>query len=323
MRWRSRRARGAALGLVLAVVASACASPTRLDTSARELRRELRARLASADEVVVLFDVDAEAIDRARGFVGAGSSRARLLADSLGSSRGFDLRYEWARTGTASQTLAHGGGNCLALSSVLVGLARGMGLEAHYLEVRIADPKRRLDGDLSVYTDHVAAVILDGDERLYVDYSGELAKAHRIRAISDVEATAHYFTNRGYERIHLAESESRPIPWAQVERDFELSVQVSPQSARAWNNLAVARTRTGNDADAREAYLEAIALEPDLATPHVNLVMLYVREGALRSARTHLERAEQLDPVNPQLPALRRSLDAAHAETGTGAPQRR
>jgi tetratricopeptide (TPR) repeat protein len=281
------------------LVATACASPPRLALTPEELRAELRRRIHDLDpaDEIVPFEVGPEAVALAREKLVAvpeSAERARALADLLRSSEGFGLRYEWATTDTAAGTLLRGGGNCMSLSSVLIGLARDLGLDAYYLEVLVDDPTRRADADLAVYADHVAAVILTREGRLFVDYSGELPHARAVRTIGDLEAVSYYYNNRGYELLHRAHQAGGAVPWPRVAREFELATRVHPGMARAWNNLGVARARQGDDEQARQAYERAIALAPGLRSAHVNYAMLLARSGDAAGAARHLELARRL-----------------------------
>jgi transglutaminase-like putative cysteine protease len=281
------------------LAAAACASPPELALTPEQLRHELRRRVADLDpaDEIVPFEVGAEAVAFARERLVAvpePGERARALADLLGSSDGFGLRYEWGTTATAESTLLRGGGNCMSLSSVLIGVARDLGLTAYYLEVLVSDPTRRDDAGVAVYADHVAAVILTGEGRLYVDYSGELPRAKAVRTIGDLEAVSYYFNNRGYELMHRADADGAPIPWERVAREFELATRVQPGMARAWNNLGVARSRLGDDRSARSAYERAIEIQPELRSAHVNFAMLLRRSGDEAGAARHLELARRL-----------------------------
>ena len=319
---RPARAR-ALLGAISALSAlAACAHVLPYDFTPAGMRRELARRVhLDPDDVVVPFEVDEPAIARARAIVDGVAdedSRGEALVSSLSDPDGFNLHYQWATSGTAKETLARGAGNCLALSSTLIGLARGVGMKAHYLEVIVADPQWRMEGDLTVQADHVAAVIGSGEQRLFVDFSGRLARARRVRAIDDFEALAHFYNNRGYETLHRAEQEGLPIPWDLAARDFELATRVHPAHARAWNNLGVARARLGDDTHARQAYEKAIALEKGIQSAHLNLVALFLRAGDLQSAAWHLDAARRLDPRNPQIDRLADTLAQAASAHGSG-----
>jgi transglutaminase-like putative cysteine protease len=139
------------------------------------MRREVARRVVDIDpaDVIVPFEVGAPVVEHARVLldgVSDGEQRVEALVASLSDPAGFSLHYEWATSGTAAETLERGAGNCLALSSTLIGIARGLGLKAWYLEVIVADPQWRTEGDLVVQADHVAAVIDSGERRLYVDF---------------------------------------------------------------------------------------------------------------------------------------------------------
>jgi len=299
----------------------ACATPV-YDHTPEGLRREVARRVQDIDpaDVIVPFEIDAPTVARAaqllEGF--PGEERVDALVAALSDPAGFGLRYEWATTGTAAETLAHGGGNCLALSSTLIGIARSLGLQAWYLEVIVADPQWRTDGDVAVQADHVAAVIDSGQRRLFVDFSGRLARARRIRVLDDFEALAHFYNNRGYELLHRAEREGAPVPWPQVASDFLLATRIQPSHARAWNNLGVARARQGDDPGARAAYETALALEHGIQSAHLNLVALYLRAGELAKAVAHLEAARRVDPRNPAIDRLSAGLPGAGAPPGPG-----
>lgn len=295
------------------LVALGCAGARPYDHTPEGMRRELSRRLSEADaaDVVVPFEIDDAAVARAKEIVrdvAPGTEPLDALVASLSDPGGFGLHYEWATTGTAAETLAHGGGNCLSLSSTLVGIARSVGFQARYLEVIVAEPRWRTDGDLAIQADHVAALVDSGTRHLFVDFTGKLKLARSTRVIDDFEALAHYYNNRGYELLHRAASAGDPIPWPEAARNFELATRIDPNQARAWNNLGVARARQGDDKGARLAYEQALRVESGNQSAHLNLVVLYIRAGYLAKAAEHLEAARRLDPRNPQVQRLSDSL---------------
>jgi tetratricopeptide (TPR) repeat protein len=315
-RWR--RAAGL-LGIAIGIPLIGCASPTRIEWPPDAMREEVRRRAAdvAVEEIVVPYEVEAEPLARAqevlRGEIGA-QQRIQALVGALSDPNGFGLRYVWAATAPANETLAAGGGNCFSLSSVLIGLARGLGFRAYYVEVEVANPEWRQTGSVAIHADHIAAVIVSAEGRQYVDFSGRLDGAHRLRVIDDLEALAHFYNNRGYELLYLAEREGVTPPWEAVQHSFQLATRIQPDMARAWNNLGVARSHLGDSAGAASAYRAALALEEGIQSAHLNLVVLYLRVGDLEAAEEHLSAAERLDPRNPQLQELRATLDRRRAE---------
>jgi tetratricopeptide (TPR) repeat protein len=305
-----------ALAAAAAALAAACVSTTRAyDRTPEGLRLEVARRVpgVSASDVVIPFDVDDATVERARQLL-AGAEAGRevdALVAALTDPSGFGLRYEWATSGTAKETLERGAGNCLALSSTLIGIARRLGMRASYLEVITADPTWVTDGDIIVQADHIAAIVTYGKQRLYVDYSGRLPRARRIRAINDLEALAHFYNNRGYELLHHTGTGDGEPAWEEAAEDFFLATRVDPANVRALNNLGVSLARRGDDARARAAYERALELDPANQSAHLNLVALFVRAGEIARAQEHLEAARKLDPRNPQIERLAKALTQA------------
>ncbi len=290
--------------------------------SPESLRAEVlrRAPQLGPADLLVPFERPAAPLRQARAWLRTRpdeTTRTQALVAALSDPAAFDLEYQWAASRSARQALEQRGGNCFALSSVLVGLARGLGMRAAYLEVELALPDLRRDGGVLVRAHHIAAVVQEGRERLYVDFSGRLDRAHRMRAISDLEALAHYYNNRGYELLYAARQQSGPPPWPQAGRAFRLATRIAPELAPAWSNLGVARARQGDDEAAERAYRRALELAPENASTHLNLALLLTRRGAGEEAAQHLRRARALDPRNPQVQKL---LDALVPErAGLGA----
>ena len=51
--------------------------------------------------------------------------------------------------------------------------------------------------------------------------------------------------------------------WKEATLRWRMAVQIDPSYAAAWNNLGIGYEQLGQFADAREAYEEAIKLEPN------------------------------------------------------------
>ena len=131
-----------------------------------------------------------------------------------------------------------------------------------------------------------------------------------MRVIDDFEALAHYYNNRGYRLLYRAEIAGTPAPWVAAGLDFAVATEVYPGLARAWNNLGVARARSGDHEGARTAYYEALEQDATIQSPHLNLAVLDKREGKTAAAVEHLRAAERLDPRNPQIEPLLGSFGA-------------
>jgi len=301
---------------LLALALAGCASSPDRALAPDALRQEVarRAPELAVAEVPVLFELESEVIELARRHTrGAPDDAARLerVVELFADPEGFALRYEWATTLTANEALEHGGGNCLSLSSVLIGVARGLGMRAYYAETREIDADWRPDIDLSVAAGHIAVVIPTSRGRAYVDFSGTLSPTRRFRPISDLEALAHYYNNRGYELLHLAMRAGEEPPWGHALADFELSARIAPGFAEAWNNVGLALRRLGRHDEAEHAYRRALELEEDLLSAHLNLAALHVADGAVDDALERLATAYRLAPDHPGIDRLRALAEQA------------
>ena len=290
----------------LAVVG--CASP-KLAYSPELLRSQVRARVPELreSEIIVPFEVSPEKVATARRatrrFPNA-HRKALALAKSLGNPKWFGLRYEWAASGSAAETFESGAGNCLALSSTFIGLARGIGLDAYYVDAtRI--PERREEGEIIVSAGHIAVAVPTSGGITLVDFAGELRPYTSFRHIDDLEALAHLYNNRGYEVIHRAQRRGESVPWEEARRYFDLARQISPDFALAWNNLGIAEGRLGNAEEAERTYRSAIAIDPRLSSPYLNLGNLYLANGKPEAALVDLQAAARLDRRNPFIHYLR------------------
>jgi tetratricopeptide (TPR) repeat protein len=266
---------------------------------------ELRAAvtpLAGTDaaEVIVPFEVDAADIAKAQRITSAYAARGdqvRALIEALFSARGFGLTYGPLVTTTARETLARRRGNCLALASVFVGLARGLGFQAHFIDAsaRVSDVSGG-DTSLVVNTGHITAVVETGDVQWYLDFDHSLHRIAAYRVIDDVEALAHFYNNRGFERVAWAEAGSEDPDWQSAARDFSLATRIVSGFAPAWNNLGIAESRLGHTDRAEQAYRKSIAAKPRLAAAHNNLGTLYLAMGRLEDSVQELRTATRLAP---------------------------
>ena len=297
-------ARSSAFLLVAAAALATpgCAGSQKYAYGVDELRAEIRRRAPELppDAVVVPFDVDPATVEIARRATKPYSNRedqVRALVELMFSGAGYALSYAPVVTTTARETLATHKGNCLALASVFVGVARALGLKAYYLDAsaRLTETTQPSPG-IVVNSGHITAYVDLDKIRWYLDFDHTLAGTNRFRVIDDLEATAHFYNNRGYERIEMARLEDKPVDWVAAEKDFTLATHVVPAFARAWNNLGIARTHVGDLEGAETAYREAIHADPKSPAAYNNLGGLLLRTGRAEDAVTMMREAVQLDP---------------------------
>jgi hypothetical protein len=298
---RGRTAVAAAMALFTAASTTGCTVVSKVAYTPSELRAEVARRAPSIPgrEIVVPFEVTPAQVGLARKVVAEARSdedRVRALTEALFDPGGFGLRYASTVTASAEETLSSSEGNCLALASVFIGLARGIGLKAYYMDAstRVHETRYHNDG-MTVNAGHVTALVKTGDGDIGLDFE-RLGQIRWYRAIDDLEALAHFYNNRGFDLIDRAQERGLEADWTEVAHDFWLAVQVMPTFARAWNNLGIAAARLGRAEEAVQDYRTAIARDPKLAAPLNNLGSLHLQSGDVEAALQALEAAARLEP---------------------------
>lgn len=294
------------VALAATLLGGAGCAVRRVAYSPSDLEAEVARRAPDlpADEVVVPFEVGEAQAKRARELVRGVSSPhlkvARLL-EALFDPEVFGLRYVSGVTGDAAETLRRREGNCLALASVFVGLARAVGLEAYYIDAstRVHETRHADDG-ITVSAGHITAMVVTGTGNVGLDFA-RLGPFVWYRVLDDVEALAHFYNNRGWETVYLARERGDPADWEAAARDFRRATAVLPTFALAWNNLGLALASGDRDREAAPLYREAIRLDPRLAAPRNNLGALLLRAGANEEALETLEAAAHLASSGPHV----------------------
>jgi Flp pilus assembly protein TadD len=288
----------------LVMGAAGCAAAQKQVYTPAELRQELagRAGIPAAD-LVVPYELPPGALARARTLVerarGDGE-KVEVLVKGMFDPAGFGLRDQLTTT-TGAEALRSGRGNCVALASVFIGLARAVGLDARYVDAsgRVNETRRGDDGS-TVHFGHVSAMVNTGNERISLDFA-RLGPYLWYTPLDDLEAVAHFYNNRGYELVDRAREASQSPDWAEAARQFRLAVAVKPGFARGWNNLGIAEARLGRRDEAMDHYRKASALAPAMAAPHANLGASLLQAGDPAAAAAELGEAARLDPKGPHI----------------------
>jgi DNA-binding winged helix-turn-helix (wHTH) protein/tetratricopeptide (TPR) repeat protein len=110
-----------------------------------------------------------------------------------------------------------------------------------------------------------------------------------------------------------------------AETYFREALTIDPRHARAWSGLAsvywiktVERElpRTSGLERVRDAAERALALDPDLAEPHLRLSTLSNIAGDAAAGDWHMRRAMQIDPTNPLVLGFAASAAAGNGQLG-------
>ena len=70
---------------------------------------------------------------------------------------------------------------------------------------------------------------------------------------------------------------------------YRLALRDRPNDQRVLQNMAIAYTRTGQQAEAIRSYREALDLDPSLGGAHYGLAFLLLKRGETDAAAEHLE----------------------------------
>jgi Flp pilus assembly protein TadD len=271
-------------GAALLAALSGCATSLPDQGDRSQIAPALRARGLDPATVAIPYELTPEVREWAHRLVPKDSPferRLPLLLDGLLSAKGLNLQYEAHHTGTAEEVFKTRHANCLAFTSLFVGMAREIGVPAFFLDVEDVE-KFEKEGDLVVVSGHVSAGYGTGHGRdlQVLDFSSSppLSAFHRrVRPISDLTAIALFHSNRGAEELR-AGHEKEAMEW------LRKAVLIDPEAAGAWINYGVALRRTGELEQAETAYRKALEIDPAAVSAYQNLASLLRFKGQIQEA---------------------------------------
>ena len=221
--------------------------------------------------------------------------KAKALVVAIGSDGGgLHVRYDPAATLTAEQVFAQRRANCLSYTLLFVALAREAGLSVSFNEVDVP-PIWDLGDDqtLMLYKHVNARVDLGWPAGLIVDVAGDEYDPHFFqRTLSDAAVLAEFYNNRAAE---LRMAQRTPDALRYQLRALELA----PDAAFLWSNLAGLYLATGNPRAARVAVTRALTLDGSDQLAYDTAAQAYEQLGQQELAAQFLERARWFLEQNP------------------------
>jgi Flp pilus assembly protein TadD len=208
--------------------------------------------------------------------------QARGLIEALFTDRRLQLAYDAEFTRNAAEAFDAGAGNCLSLAIVTGAMAREVGLAVQYQSVETREHWQR-DGDLLELVGHVNVSVAMPvpvvrtwsypSDRWTVDFlpSSEL-KGQVAQPIAEARVTAMYMNNRAAEA--LAQQRTDDAYWW-----VRSGVAQDPSFFSLYNTLGLTYLRKGLPDRAEAALRFALSLEPDSAEAWNNLAVVLRREG--------------------------------------------
>ena len=308
------RFRGGARGRValtpIVFLLAGCVATGGFDRS--DLARKIRDRGLDPERIVIPFEVTPEMREWAAKAAPEGLPLETRL-DRLFDAVLLDLKpsYVAGRTATAPVVFAERQANCLGFTSLLVGLARSVGIPTFYLAIDDIERFSR-DGDLVVISNHVSAAFDTGAQTRVLDFSVAPVVSYRdARALDDLAAVGLYYSNLGAEKL-------RGGDLAGAIELLKTSVALAPDNSGARVNLGVALRRQGDSVGAEAQYRAALEADPQASSAYQNLASLLRQRGEAEEAEELLRIAEQQGTRNPysflslgDLALSRRRLDEA------------
>lgn len=218
--------------------------------------------------------------------------RLRLLVEALLGPEGLDLEYERGYSGTAQEVFERRKANCLGFATLLVAMSRELEIDAYYVRVKGVERFTR-EGDLIVVSEHVTAGYSSIGGAWILDFlEGPSPDYRSVEPMSDLEALALYYSNRGAELL-LGGDHRGARDW------LEVGVRLAPSWARIWTNLGVAQRRLGNLEAAGRSYRRASEADPNHLPAYSNLLALLRlqdRDDAVKELMRLLDRRKNRNP---------------------------
>ncbi len=227
-----------------------------------------------------------------------------LLAGLLDTDR-LRVQYESRLTATAEEVFHNRRANCLAFTSLFVGLAREVGVPVIYLDVGDIE-KFEKEGDLVVVSGHVSAGFNTGHSLKILDFSLAPPTEYRsVEPMSDLTAIALFHSNRGAEALRNGRNQEA-LEW------LRKAVAIDPSHGGGWINYGVALRRTGDNKGAEAAYRKALEADPNAVSAYQNLAALLRLQGNEKEADDLLSVSTRLGSRNPFIYLTLGDLSFAH-----------
>ncbi|MDA3304277.1 MULTISPECIES: tetratricopeptide repeat protein [Stenotrophomonas] len=220
--------------------------------------------------------------------------RLQALVEMIFDRHGLDLQYDADATLTVSEIWQQRRANCLAFTLMFVALAREAGIQARVQEVGQVVSWYQDQAQGLVYSvGHVNAGVGFADRFATVDLDRNVLYDRRgPLPISQARALAHFYNNRGAERMA-----SGDLTGARA--FFNTALAQDAGFAATWNNLGVLENRTGNTAAARRALETALRLDGRQDAALTNASALYRKLGMNVQAQALEQRLQSVQREDP------------------------
>jgi len=222
------------------------------------------------------------------------AGKTEALTKAMGDPKRLHIEYDADATLTAEQAFKQRRANCLSYTMLFVAMAREVGIPTRFNEVDIPPIWDLGDDRTSLLYRHInARVELPLTFFLMVDVSSsEYDPAYYQYQIPDEEAMAQFYNNRAVE-MRLQQR------WSESLRYEVRALELAPQAAYLWDNLASLYMRVGDKRAARVAITQSLKLDPSSMLGYDTASQIYEAIGERQLARYFHERAQFFLDQNP------------------------
>jgi len=249
--------------------------------------------IVSNDEAMALSDEMREFLDDNVGKRAGLSVKVKQLAHAIFNENEFGLRYDEV-TRTAAETFKARRGNCLSFTFMFVTMARGVGLDARFQEVKVP-PQWTFANETYILNRHVNIYVDQGwlAPKVVDFYIADFKADYDTLIISDQRALAHFFNNMGAELMQHGDVPGAfyAIRKAITENDRSF--------APAWDSLGTLYGRMGLFYHAEASFLQALENDRSDLTAMTNLTALYDRLGEPKLASRYRKKVNSYRMRNP------------------------
>ncbi len=261
--------------------------------------------LPTPEEIVAVDDEMRRFLDEHVPQSKSPQDRIDALLDALVRPHGIGLEYDnrSRATRTARETFYAGNGNCISFTNLFVALVRELGFHAYFSEVDdVLGQEQR--GEVILNNKHMFATVEIENGHYEVDFGRPAGSYRVVHRISDRRAAAHFYNNRGAERLVEADPKGALVY-------LDEAVEVAPELAAAWINKGVAHRKLGEPELAEVAYRRALSLGDSELAATLNLGFLF----------RDLGRTEEADALFERVGSYRNRSPYHHFSLGTEAVQ--
>ncbi|WP_417317561.1 tetratricopeptide repeat protein [Emcibacter sp.] len=220
--------------------------------------------------------------------------KVKALVKALISPDGLNMTYTRTATFTAEEAFLKAEGNCLGFSYLTVLMARQQGLNAVFQEVDVPPLWSSSREKLIYATRHVNVRIQSRAGRDFVLDIDQVNvdPAYPTRIMTDAEAEAHYYSNRGAVFLNQGDMKN-------AFRYLVKAIRLSPETSYFWSNLGVFYRQNNLLDHAEMAYHAALKYDQSNHSALSNLAILYDIKGDEEEAEYFAEKARDYQKKNP------------------------